>query len=52
MLQIKRIAAARRMPNEQLAALVERATEPPQLGFLGDPRVNVLRLNLLLDQGR
>jgi K+-transporting ATPase ATPase C chain len=52
-LQIDRIANARGFSKEQkarLAALVEQSVEPPQLGFLGEPRVNVLRLNLALNQ--
>ena len=52
MLQIKRIAAARRCLTSSLPRWWNDTTEPPQLGFLGEPRVNVLRLNLLLDQGR
>jgi K+-transporting ATPase ATPase C chain len=51
-LQIDRVARARHFSPEQkqkLAALVERGIEPPQLGFLGEPRVNVLKLNLALD---
>jgi K+-transporting ATPase ATPase C chain len=37
------------MQPEQVAALIARATEGRQLGLLGEPRVNVLQLNLLLD---
>lgn len=48
-LQVARVAAARRLPPEAVAALVERAIEPPQCGLLGEPRVNVLLLNLSLD---
>ena len=48
-LQIARVATARQMPREDVAVLVERAIEPPQCGFLGEPRVNVLLLNLALD---
>ena len=54
-LQIDRVAAARGFTSaqrDQLAALIERAIEPPQLGVLGEPRVNVLRLNLAVDQIR
>ena len=50
--QIPRIAAARHLPNEQLDALVDGLTEAPQLGFLGEPRVNVLRLNRELAANR
>ncbi len=49
-LQIHRIAGARKTSDSALAALVARFTEPPQFGFLGEFRVNVLLLNLALDQ--
>lgn len=48
-LQVARIAQARNLPPERISALVEQAIELPQLGFLGQPRVNVLRLNVALD---
>ena len=47
--QIARIAAARRMPPQDIAALVRANTQEPFLGFIGDPAVNVLKLNLALD---
>jgi potassium-transporting ATPase KdpC subunit len=50
--QIPRVAAARNMPPQKIEQLVDQSTEAPQLGFLGEPRVNVLRLNLGLDQLR
>ena len=37
------------MSEEQVKALVEKSVEPPQWGFLGEARVNVLMLNLALD---
>jgi len=46
--QAPRIAAARGIPAERVLALIEEHTESRQLGFLGDPRVNVLDLNLAL----
>lgn len=48
-LQIQRVAAARNLDPTQVATLVDRFTEGPQLGLLGEPRVNVLLLNLALD---
>jgi K+-transporting ATPase ATPase C chain len=50
--QIQRVADARKMSIQKITALVDQATEQPQFGFLGEPRVNVLRLNQALDQLR
>jgi potassium-transporting ATPase KdpC subunit len=47
--QIPRIAKARNMPEDRLQALVQQQTEGRLLGLLGEPRVNVLALNLALD---
>ncbi|KAB7765464.1 potassium-transporting ATPase subunit KdpC [Xanthomonas maliensis] len=47
--QIRRVAAARGWPEQRVAALVQAATEAPQYGLLGQPRINVLALNLALD---
>jgi len=49
-MQIHRVANARHMPAAILEALIAQSTEPPQFGFLGEPRVNVLLLNLALDR--
>ncbi len=47
--QVARVAAARGMAGADVRAAVERHTEGPTLGFLGQARVNVLELNLDLD---
>jgi K+-transporting ATPase ATPase C chain len=47
--QITRVAAARNLSVDQVTTLVEQFIKPPQWGFLGQARVNVLKLNLALD---
>ncbi|MDX1946872.1 MAG: potassium-transporting ATPase subunit KdpC [Pirellulaceae bacterium] len=48
--QVPRIAASRKMSPDAVRELVRQHTEERQFGVLGEPRVNVLRLNLALDQ--
>jgi K+-transporting ATPase ATPase C chain len=48
--QIPRVARERRMSEDQVRRLVQNHTEGRQFGVLGEPRVNVLELNLSLDE--
>ncbi len=50
--QIPRVARERKMTEPQVRALVDRFTEDRQFGILGEPRVNVLLLNLALDRAK
>jgi K+-transporting ATPase ATPase C chain len=47
--QIPRIAKERKISEDEVRSLISKHTEGRQLGFLGEPRVNVLELNLDLD---
>lgn len=49
MFQIERVSKARKLAPENVKSLVERTLEARQWGFLGEARVNVLKLNLALD---
>jgi K+-transporting ATPase ATPase C chain len=48
--QVTRVAAARQVSPERVRVVVQDAVEGRDLGFLGEPRVNVLLLNLSLDR--
>ncbi len=48
--QVPRIVTQRGLTADQVTALVQSHIQPRQLGFLGEPRVNVLDLNLALDK--
>jgi K+-transporting ATPase ATPase C chain len=48
--QAPRIARARNVAEDRIRAVIENRTQGRDLGFLGEPRVNVLELNLALDQ--
>jgi K+-transporting ATPase ATPase C chain len=47
--QTRRVALAEKVDESKVAALVEQATERPWLGVMGEPVVNVLRLNMSID---
>ncbi|MGA2034361.1 MAG: potassium-transporting ATPase subunit C [Thermoguttaceae bacterium] len=49
-IQAQRVADARKLPKEKVLELIEQNTDQPNLGFLGDPGVNVLMLNIAVDK--
>jgi K+-transporting ATPase ATPase C chain len=50
LIQVKRVAKARGLPEEDVTALVQSRIEPAQFGVLVQNRVNVLKLNMALDE--
>jgi K+-transporting ATPase ATPase C chain len=50
LVQVERIAAVRGIPARELRAMVAKTIEPRSFGLFGEPRVNVLRLNMMLDE--
>jgi K+-transporting ATPase ATPase C chain len=50
--QVTRVARARHLDTDQVRHLILSQVEPPQWGFLGEARVNVLLLNLSLDRAQ
>ncbi|UJW75321.1 potassium-transporting ATPase subunit KdpC [Rhizobium sp. SL42] len=51
MSQIGRVAQARGMPLADVASIVETQVQQPLFGLIGEPRINVLQLNMALDSG-
>jgi potassium-transporting ATPase KdpC subunit len=49
-IQVNRVAAARQLPVSEVQALVSKYTQGRNIGFLGEPRVDVLNLNIALDE--
>ena len=49
-IQVDRVAQARNLPTSEVKALVDKYTQGRTFGFLGEPAVNVLKLNIALDQ--
>ncbi|MEZ0494927.1 potassium-transporting ATPase subunit KdpC [Sphingomonas sp. IW22] len=48
--QVRRVAAARGVPSDRIRNLIDERIERPVAGFIGEPRVNVLSLNIALDR--
>ena len=50
MIQVQRVARVRGLSESEVRTLVDQHTEYPQFGFLGQTRINVLKLNIALDE--